>query len=185
MQDGQIVELYFARNEEAIAATSAKYNSYCMQIAMNILHNREDSEECVNDTYLAAWNSIPPQRPEKLSAYLGRLTRNLSLNRYKSMNAARRGGGELELSLHELDECIADSSFIERGEEEVGKIISEFLYTRPKEARQVFVRRYFYNDPIAEISDRFGMSESKVKSMLHRTRLALKEHLEENGLNIN
>ena len=123
MQDGQIVELYFARNEEAISATSAKYNSYCMQIAMNILHNREDSEECVNDTYLAAWNSIPPQRPEKLSAYLGKLTRNLSLNRYKSMNAARRGGGELALSLHELDECIADNSFIERGEEEIGKLI--------------------------------------------------------------
>ena len=184
MQDGQIVELYFARNEEAISATSAKYNSYCMQIAMNILHNREDSEECVNDTYLAAWNSIPPQRPEKLSAYLGKLTRNLSLNRYKSMNAARRGGGELALSLHELDECIADNSFIERGEEDMGKLISEFLYTQKKEMRQVFVRRYFHNDSIADISSRFEMSESKVKSMLHRTRLGLKDYLEEHGVNI-
>ena len=183
MQDGQIVELYFARKEEAIAATSAKYNSYCMQIAMNILHNREDSEECVNDTYLAAWNSIPPQRPEKLAAYLGRLTRNLSLNRYKSMNAARRGGGELALSLTELDECIADSS-AEHNAEDTGKLISEFLYTQQKETRQVFVRRYFYNDSIADIADRFGMSDSKVKSMLHRTRLALKAYLEEHDINI-
>jgi RNA polymerase sigma-70 factor (ECF subfamily) len=176
MQDGQIVELYFARKEEAIAATSAKYNSYCMQIAMNILHNREDSEECVNDTYLAAWNSIPPQRPEKLAAYLGRLTRNLSLNRYKSMNAARRGGGELALSLNELDECIADNS-AEQNAEDTGRLISEFLYTQHKETRQVFVRRYFYNDSLADIADRFGMSDSKVKSMLHRTRLALKAYL--------
>ena len=127
MQDGQIVELYFARKEEAIAATSAKYNSYCMQIAMNILHNREDSEECVNDTYLAAWNSIPPQRPERLSAYLGRLTRNLSLNRYKSLNAARRGSGEFDLSLNELDECIADSASVEQNAEDTGKLISDFL----------------------------------------------------------
>jgi RNA polymerase sigma-70 factor (ECF subfamily) len=183
MQDGQIVELYFARKEEAIAATSAKYNSYCMQIAMNILHNREDSEECVNDTYLAAWNSIPPQRPEKLAAYLGRLTRNLSLNRYKSMNAARRGGGELALSLNELDECIADSS-AEQNAEDTGRLISEFLYTQHKETRQVFVRRYFYNDSLADIADRFGMSDSKVKSMLHRTRLALKAYLEEHDINI-
>jgi RNA polymerase sigma-70 factor (ECF subfamily) len=183
MQDGQIVELYFARKEEAIAATSAKYNSYCMQIAMNILHNREDSEECVNDTYLAAWNSIPPQRPEKLAAYLGRLTRNLSLNRYKSMNAARRGGGELALSLNELDECIADSS-ADQNAEDTGRLISEFLYTQHKETRQVFVRRYFYNDSLADIADRFGMSDSKVKSMLHRTRLALKAYLEEHDINI-
>ena len=183
MQDGQIVELYFARNEEAIAATSAKYNSYCMQIAMNILHNREDSEECVNDTYLAAWNSIPPQRPEKLAAYLGRLTRNLSLNRYKSMNAARRGGGELALSLNELDECIADNS-ADQNAEDMGRLISEFLYTQHKETRQVFVRRYFYNDSLADIADRFGMSDSKVKSMLHRTRLALKAYLEEHDINI-
>jgi RNA polymerase sigma-70 factor (ECF subfamily) len=183
MQDGQIVELYFARKEEAIAATSAKYNSYCMQIAMNILHNREDSEECVNDTYLAAWNSIPPQRPEKLAAYLGRLTRNLSLNRYKSMNAARRGGGELALSLNELDECIADNS-AEQNAEDTGRLISEFLYTKHKETRQVFVRRYFYNDSLADIADRFGMSDSKVKSMLHRTRLALKAYLEEHDINI-
>ena len=184
MQDAQIIELYFARNEEAIAATSAKYNSYCMQIAMNILHSREDSEECVNDTYLAAWNSIPPQRPERLSAYLARLARNLSLNRYKSNHAERRGGGELAISLSELDECIADTAVEDENAEAAGRRISDFLYTLNKETRQVFVRRYFYNDSISDIVHRFGMSDSKVKSMLHRTRIGLKAYLEENGVNI-
>lgn len=184
MQDAQIIELYFARNEEAIAATSAKYNSYCMQIAMNILHSREDSEECVNDTYLAAWNSIPPQRPERLSAYLARLARNLSLNRYKSNHAERRGGGELAISLSELDECIADTAVEDESAEAAGRRISDFLYTLNKETRQVFVRRYFYNDSISDIAHRFGMSDSKVKSMLHRTRIGLKAYLEENGVNI-
>jgi RNA polymerase sigma-70 factor (ECF subfamily) len=184
MQDSQIIDLYFARDQEAIAATSAKYNSYCMKIAMNILHSSEDSEECVNDAFLAAWNSIPPNRPEKLSAYIGRLTRNLSLNRYKSMTAERRGGGEFALSLDELDDCIVDSISAEQDEEELGRHISDFLYTQSKETRQVFVRRYFYNDSIADISERFEMSESKVKSKLHRTRLALKEFLNENGIYI-
>ena len=184
MQDAQIIELYFARNEEAIAATSAKYNSYCMQIAMNILHSREDSEECVNDTYLAAWNSIPPQRPERLSAYLARLARNLSLNRYKSNHAERRGGGELAISLSELDECIADTAVEDESAEAAGRRISDFLYTLNKETRQVFVRRYFYNDSISDIAHRFGMSDSKVKSMLHRTRIGLKAYLEGNGVNI-
>ena len=184
MQDENIIELYFARDERAIAATSEKYNGYCMQIAMNILGSHEDSEECVNDTYLAAWNSIPPTRPSKLSAYLGRLTRNLSLNRYKSNNAARRGGGEFALSLDELDDCIADTFSQEQDAEALGKIISEFLYTQTKETQQVFVRRYFYSDSIADICDRFGMSESRAKSMLHRTRLALRAYLGEHGINI-
>ncbi|MBQ9079574.1 MAG: sigma-70 family RNA polymerase sigma factor [Clostridia bacterium] len=184
MQDSQIIELYFARDEQAISATSAKYNSYCMQIAMNILHNNEDSEECVNDTYLAAWNSIPPNRPERLSAYLGRLTRNLSLNRYKSQHASRRGGGEFALSLDELDDCVADTVSPEQDAEALGAIISEFLYTQSKETRQVFVRRYFYSDSISDICDRFGMSESRAKSMLHRTRLALRAYLGKHGINI-
>ena len=183
MQDSRIIELYFARDQEAISATSEKYNNYCMKIAMNILQNPGDSEECVNDTYLAAWNSIPPSRPERLSAYLARLTRNLSLNRYKARMAERRGGGEFALSLDELDDCIADDS-PRFGEEELGALISEFLYTRPKETRQVFVRRYFYSDSVAAISARFRMSESKVKSILHRTRSSLKEFLAEHGISV-
>lgn len=184
MQDNRIIELYFARDEQAIAATSAKYNAYCMNIAMNILHNNEDSEECVNDALLAAWNSIPPHRPEKLSVFLGKLTRNMSLNRYKALHAERRGGGEFALSLEELDECIEDPRALGDDTEELGHLISEFLYTQPKEARQVFVRRYFHSDSIADIAERFDMSESKAKSMLHRTRLGLKAYLNENGIHI-
>ena len=183
MQDSAIIELYFARDQEAIAATSEKYNNYCMKIAMNILQNPGDSEECVNDTYLAAWNSIPPSRPERLSSYLAKLTRNLSINRYKARMAERRGGGEFAVSLDELDDCIADESS-GFGEEELGALISEFLYTVSKETRQVFVRRYFYSDSITTISRRFRMSESKVKSMLHRTRLSLREFLTAHDIHI-
>lgn len=183
MQDSQIIELYFARNQEAIVATSEKYNAYCMRISMNILQNPGDSEECVNDTYLAAWNSIPPNRPEKLSSYLAKLTRNLSINRYKARMAERRGGGEFAVSLDELDDCIADES-TGLGEEELGALISEFLYTVSKETRQVFVRRYFYSDSVSAIAKRFKMTESKVKSMLHRTRLSLKDFLTAHDIQI-
>ena len=183
MQDSAIIELYFARDQEAIVATSEKYNAYCMRISMNILQNPGDSEECVNDTYLAAWNSIPPNRPEKLSSYLAKLTRNLSINRYKARMAERRGGGEFAVSLDELDDCIADES-TGLGEEELGALISEFLYTVSKEMRQVFVRRYFYSDSVSAIAKRFKMTESKVKSMLHRTRLSLKDFLTAHDIQI-
>lgn len=184
MQDEKIVDLFFARDEQAIAATSAKYNTYCMNIAMNILSNREDSEECVNDTLLAAWNSIPPSRPENLSAFLGKLTRNLSINRYKANHAERRGGGELALSLEELDDCIEDPRTLGDDPEEIGHLISEFLYTQPKEMRQVFVRRYFHSESISDIADYFDMTESKVKSILHRMRHSLKPYLTEHGIHI-
>ena len=181
MEDRDIVDLYFQRDEQAISLTSSKYQRYCMQIAMNILENREDSEECVNDAYLAAWNSIPPNRPERLSAYLGKLTRNLSLNRLKSMKASKRGGGEFALSLDELEDCVAENI---DDTEQLGKYISEFLFSQPKDVRQVFVRRYFYSDSIADISKLFGMSESRIKSMLHRTRQRLQSFLAERDINI-
>ena len=184
MQDLKIVDMYFARDEQAIAATSAKYNTYCMNIAMNILHNREDSEECVNDTLLAAWNSIPPHRPENLSAFLGKLTRNLSINRYKANHTERRGGGEFALSLEELDECIEDPRTLEGDPEELGRLISDFLYTQTKEMRQVFVRRYFHSESISDIADYFDMTESKVKSILHRMRGTLKVYLAEHEIHI-
>ncbi len=182
MHDDKIVELYFARDEQAIAATSAKYNTYCMNIAMNILHNREDSEECVNDALLAAWNAIPPHKPEKLSVFLGKLTRNISINRHKSQTTAKRGGGEFALSLEELDECIEDPNSLGDSPEELGHLISEFLYTQSKEMRQVFVRRYFHSESISDIAERFEMSESKVKSILHRMRPGLREYLSEHGI---
>ena len=184
MQDSEIVELYWQRNEAAIAHTSNKYNAYCTKIAQNILNCREDSEECVNDTYLAAWNSIPPARPAQLATYLGRLTRNIAINRHKAQNAAKRGGGEFALSLDELDDCVADTLAEEQSAEELGKLISEFLYTQSVETRQVFVRRYFYSDSLTDIADAFGMSLSKVKSMLHRTRLCLRDYLDEHDIHI-
>ena len=181
MQDSEIIELFFKRDEQAISAVTEKYAAYCTRVAMNILCDFSDSEECVNDTYLAAWNSIPPTRPSSLSAYLARLTRNLALNRYKARGAERRGGGEFALSLDELDDCIADDS---RADEELGRLISEFLYGEKKEVRQIFVRRYFYSDSIADIAHRFTLTESKVKSVLHRTRKALHKYLTENGVHI-
>lgn len=181
MQDHEIIDLYFARDERAILNTEQKYGSYCKTIAMNILHDDLDSDECVNDTYLAAWNSIPPQKPERLSAYLARLTRNISLNRYKSRTTERRGGGEFALSLDELDDCVADT---DKSAEELGQLISDFLHREKKETRQVFIRRYFYGDSIEDISKRFTFSESKIKSMLHRTRLALRDYLTQNGVHI-
>ena len=181
MQDHEIIDLYFARDERAILNTEQKYGSYCKTIAMNILHDDSDSDECVNDTYLAAWNSIPPQKPERLSAYLARLTRNISLNRYKSRTTERRGGGEFALSLDELDDCVADT---DKSAEELGQLISDFLHREKKETRQVFIRRYFYGDSIEDISKRFTFSESKIKSMLHRTRLALRDYLTQNGVHI-
>lgn len=184
LTDQQIIALYFSRKEAAIDETERKYGSYLLAIAQNILRNREDSEECVNDTYLAAWNSIPPMRPNSLATYLGKLTRNISINRYKSLHAARRGGGEFALSLDELDDCVADTLVEQQDAEQLGRLISEFLYTKPAEVRQVFVRRYFYSDSLTDIADAFGMSLPKVKAMLHRTRLSLREHLEKNGINI-
>ena len=184
MQDSKIIELYFARDEMAISATSEKYSAYCMQISMNILGDHAASEECVNDTYLAAWNSIPPNKPDRLSSYLGALTRNLSINRYKAERSLRRGGGEFALSLDELDDCIADDYQGRWDSEELGRLISEFLFGEREEMRVAFVRRYFYSDSIDDIAKRLASSPSKVKSMLHRTRLGLKKHLEKNNIQI-
>lgn len=175
MQDSQIIDLFFARDEQAIAKTAEKYGSYCTVVANNILSDHFDSEECVNDAYLAAWNSIPPERPERLQAYLARLTRNSALNRYKAKHRERRGGGEFELSLEELGDCVAGSFAFD--DEEIGRHISDFLRGEKKEVRQIFVRRYFYNDSIAMLVKRFNLRESNIKSILHRTRLALRAYL--------
>jgi RNA polymerase sigma-70 factor (ECF subfamily) len=184
MEDSYIVELYWSRSEQAIAESERKYGKYCYSIAHGILRCREDSEECVNDTLLAAWNSIPPHRPENLAAFLGKLTRNFSINRHKANHAERRGGGEFALSLDELDECTPDPRAFGDDPEELGKIISAYLYTQSKEMRQVFVRRYFHSESIIDIAERFEMTESKVKSILHRMRLGLKTYLGEHEIHI-
>lgn len=186
MNDEQIVGLYLERDEQAIAESEKKYGAYCMKIAMNILSSELDSEECVNDTWLRAWRSIPPQEPTNLATYLGKITRNLSINRYKMKYAEKRAINEFTVSLDELDECVPGGEAVEN-EERVGQIrdsINDFLHTQKELDRKVFVCRYFYCDPVAEIAKRFEISESRVKSLLFRMRSRLKAHLEADGIAI-
>ena len=184
MEDNQIIDLYFARSEAAIAQTAAKYGNYCYRIADNILSSREDAQECVNDTYLAAWNAMPPKRPGILSAFLGKITRNISLDRWKRRSAQKRGGGEAALSLEELDECLTGGQSPEREVErrELLRAINRFLDTLPETQRNIFVCRYWYLDSIEDISARFGDSQSKVTTVLFRLRKKLAAHLEKEGL---
>ncbi|MBR6404603.1 MAG: sigma-70 family RNA polymerase sigma factor [Lachnospiraceae bacterium] len=172
MEDRRIVDLYWQRDETAIAETENKYGRFCFSIANNILRNREDAKECVNDTWLGAWNAMPPHRPEILSTFLGKITRRLSLRKWRARTAEKRGGGSMELSIEELEECIPSRQRIDEGLEtaELAEIISTFLEALPPEERRVFMRRYWYFDSIRDISRRFGFGESKVKMMLKRTR---------------
>jgi len=186
VDDETIINLYWERSESAINETIKKYGNYCTKIAMNILHNTEDSEECVNDTYFKTWNSIPTQRPKIFMSFLGRITRNLSLDKYKQRNRQKRGGNEVELILNELEDCISATTTVE-AEYETGMIaqtIDIFLDSIDSENRAVFVRRYWYADSIESIAERFGMSESKIKSMMFRTRNKLKTYLEKAGIDI-
>ncbi len=180
MDDSSIVELYWSRSEHAIAETAKKYGKYCFSIAYNVLANSEDAEECVNDTYLKAWDSLPPQRPAILMTFLGKLTRNLSISRWRARNAAKRGGGEITLALEELNECVAATQTAESAcmQKETVRAFRLFLDNLPETERNVFLRRYFFLDPIASIARDFGFTEGKVKSMLYRTRLKLRSHLE-------
>lgn len=182
MQDPEIVALYFERNERAIAVTAAQYGGYCHSIAMNILSDPQDAEECVNDTWLRAWNAIPPTRPNILRVFLGKITRNLALDRYKAGNAQKRAGGEFALSLDELGECVG--TLDERESGQIGESISRFLRTQPETARKMFVCRYFYCESIADIARRFHVGEGRVKSALFRMRGKLKEHLEKEGISV-
>lgn len=183
LEDEKIVSLYMERSENAIIETANKYGSFCRTIAFNILSNYTDAEECENDTYLAAWNTIPPTRPTKLSTFLGRLTRNIALDKYDYYTAQKRNS-KFDLLLSELDDCISVPDNVEEEYEagQVAKVISEFLRSRDYESRNVFLRRYWYADSISDISERFGMSESKVKSMLFRTRKKLKQYLKREGM---
>lgn len=184
MEDERIIDLYWARQETAIVETDKKYGGYCRSIALHILNSMEDSEECVNDTWLRAWDSMPPKRPDFLSAFLGKITRNLSISRYRMGHARKRGSGETDLLLMELEECIPAGKTVEEEIEgkETAAAIDSFLYGIDEESRNMFVRRYFYVDSIKEIAQRFDVSESKVKSQLFRTRNRLKDHLEKEGI---
>lgn len=183
MDDAGIVALYWARDEEAIRESAAKYGTYCRAIAERILDSREDAEESVNDTWAGAWNSIPPQKPELLSAYLGKLTRRIALKRLRGRLAGRRGGGQLALALEELADCVPGGQTAEEALDarELGRLIDRFLDGLPETEMRVFVCRYWYLDSLAEIAARFGFSQSKVKSMLYRTREKLRARLQKEG----
>lgn len=185
MEDNAIIELYWQRSQNAISETAAKYGGRLNSLSMNILHSREDAEECVNDTYHAAWNTLPPQRPGFFFAYLAKLTRNFSFSRYDYYHAKKRGATVVELS-SELENCIPAPNDLEQKMEskEIGRIVSEFLHSQSPEMRRVFVRRYWYLDSIQTISETYGISESKVKSMLFRMRGKLREHFEKEGVEL-
>jgi RNA polymerase sigma-70 factor (ECF subfamily) len=186
MDDSKIVELFFDRSELAISETGKKYGRYCHYIAYNILHNNEDAEECVNDTYLRAWNSIPPKRPNKLQTYLGKITRNLALNMLEKSTAQKRGKGQIPLVLDELAECIPDERPSTDIVEDlyVKELLDRFLDALPAETRKIFVRRYWYMSPVKEIAREYNLTESKVTVTLFRTRKKLKEYLEEEGTHL-
>ena len=179
MEDQRIVELYWERSEQALRETQAKYANYCYAIAYNILGNREDSEESLNDTYLEAWNSMPPHRPTFLSTFLGKITRRISIDKLRHRNAEKRGGGNLTLALEELEDCLSARDDLQKELEIqiLADAINRFLESLSDTERRVFLCRYWYVDSIESISEQFGFGQSKVKSMLRRTREKLKKQL--------
>ena len=187
MEDSKILDLFFARSEEAITQIKAKYGNYCRVIAENILHNHEDAEECLNDTWLSAWNTIPPQRPQVLATYVGKLARNHALDRYRRDTAKKRGGSRVEPVLEELEDCIASSGLLE--EEVVDRntlapILDRFLGDLPQNARILFLQRYWYLMTVKEIARQNGMGQSAVKMSLLRSRETLKQVLRKEGFEV-
>ena len=186
MEDKQIIELFWQRNEAAIEETSKKYGAYCFTIADNILNNQEDAEECLNDTWLKAWNAIPPQKPDNLRLFLAKITRNLSLNRVEAQNAKKRGSGEFALVLDELSECIASYSDVENTylAKELGESVRKFVRKLPEREGNVFVRRYFFMESVVAIAKKYRLTENHVMVMLSRTRKKLKKYLIKEGYHI-
>ena len=183
MEDGSIIELYWKRDESAIAETSQKYGAYCFSVADNILHSAEDSEECVNETWFRAWNAMPPHRPDRLKLFLAKITRNLSFDRFASKTAKKRGGGELTAVLEELGGCVgaADGAEAEVEAKELGRFISGFVSSLPERDGNVAIRRYFFAEPVADIAKRYRITENNVSVILSRIRKKLKSELEKEG----
>lgn len=183
MQDEEIIALYFARNEQAIQSTIDVYGGYCRKIATNILKNDADVEEVLSDTLFHAWNAIPPQRPRYLRLFLGKITRNLALSKYRAHTAQCRGGGEISIALEELAECISPDFAPETQLEmkELGKAVTDFLRSESKNSRVIFLRRYFYLESSKDIALCLGISDSSVRLQLSRTRKRLKTYLKKEG----
>ena len=186
MQDEVIVELYWKRDESAIRQTEKKYGNYLFKIAYNILANREDSMESVNDTYLKAWNSMPPHRPQILSTYLGKITREHSIDLFRKRHRQKRKASEYAISLSELEECISvgDSTEAQIEEGLLCEAINTYLRGLSPQARNLFVGRYYFMDSLKEVASYYGMTESKAKSLLHRTRIGLKVYVRKEGFDL-
>lgn len=183
MDDLQIIDLYWKRSESAIAETHQKYGKLCFRLAMNVLDNREDAEECVNDTYLATWNALPPNRPTHLMAFLGKLTRRISIDRWRGLSAQKRGGGQISLCLEELVDCESSAPGVEDTavSREAAAALNALLDQLPSEERIIFVRRYFLMDSVGDIGRSFGYTEDKTAAMLRRTREKLRKRLTKEG----
>ena len=184
MEDNRIVELFWQRDEQALAETETKYGSYCRGLAFRVLNNRQDAEECVNDAYLDAWNRIPPHTPTALGAFLGKIVRHIAIDRLRKRSAQKRGGDEVFLVLEELEDCVSSGDDVAQAfqRNELSKAINDFLSSLPETERRVFLRRYWYMDSVNDLCERFGFSESKVKTMLHRTREKLRAYLAEQNV---
>ena len=183
MEDAQIIALYWQRSGEAIRASEEKYGAYCFTVADRIVENHEDAEECVSDTWLRAWNAMPPERPDYLRMFFAAITRNLSLDRLKARLSAKRGGGQTALALEELTECVSGSPQVEDSviAAELSSSVNRFLSTLSENARGIFLRRYFFLESASEIAERYAMRPNAVSVSLHRTRQALRDHLRREG----
>lgn len=183
MEDKEILSLFLQRSETALSAAIGKYKNYCMKIAINILGTPLDAEECVNDVFLKAWEIIPPNQPQLLSAFLGKLTRNLAINMHKKALSEKRGGGQTAAVFEELSEMISDNTDVHEEQErrELIEEINRFLCSLPETKRNIFICRYWYCDSIAAIAARFELSENNVSVTLNRLRKKLRAHLEKNG----
>lgn len=183
-EDSELLELFVKRSENVLSMTAEKYGKYCHSIAYGILGDHDDSEECVNDTLMNAWNSIPPHMPQKLSCFLGKITRNLALNIYDKKHAARRGSGQTAAALDELAECADMNSTIETEEEktQIREVINNFLREQSDVRRNIFIQRYWYMLSIKEVAFQQEMKSSQVKSVLYQMRVELKKRLEKEGL---
>lgn len=182
MEDSRIIELFYARSEQAIKELSKKYGALCTHVARNILNNRQDAEECVNDAYLGAWNTIPPENPNPLRTYICRIVRNLSIMRYHS-NTAKKRNSYYDAALDELEDCITSVSSVEDeiSVRELSRLLDAFLDNLDVENRVIFVRRYWYSDSVSEIAERLGVSSNNISVRLSRIRSKLKKFLEKEG----
>ena len=180
MEDREIIELYWRHSEQAIAESDAKYGAYCRKIAENILNNAEDAAECVNDTWLRAWNAIPPERPGNLKMFFAKITRNLAFDRYRKSAAQKRGGGELEVILDELSACVPDAQAAVEARE-LRESINRFVAALPRREGDLLIRRYFFAEGLEDIAARYGMTANAVSVSLSRTRKKLAAYLKKEG----